>query len=336
MWKTLQRRLSYLSPRISTLVQEKWNRRFNQENPCSTMFGVGCFGSVDSFPIFIRRPKDNDLQAACYSGKYKRHCLKVQVVVDFHGCPIFVSGPHLGAKSDIALWRNFGPAMGSGDFVLGDKGYQGDESIHSPYKKPKGRKLSQAKKDYNRVLSWFRVTVEHCFAQMKKFSILQSRVRFHLQSPDSIDFLTHTVNLISSLITLQAWRTPLRSYYAIPNNFRTPLGDLVDFYEYKSSHPMLPNRPSSSLVLGDPKNDIVLGQDGKSSGRGPEPSSDGIHTGHLASNFSKGEKVLVWWWGLWWHAVVQYVSTRNNTVCVRWGWDHSVSSGYPAKLVSKI
>jgi hypothetical protein len=159
------------------LINDQWDQRHQGDNPCGSLFGVGCFGYVDTFPIKVQRPKDKDLRRATYSGKYKYHCFKVQTAVDHGGRPVYISGPHIGVRADVTLWKSHGPVMGDGDFVLGDKAYVGCSDVIAPYKKSGSRELSQEKKDVNTVLSWFRVTIEHTFADIKKFNILGATFR---------------------------------------------------------------------------------------------------------------------------------------------------------------
>jgi hypothetical protein len=101
--------------------------------------------------LAVRRPKHKDWQTALYNGKYKAHVLKFQVVCDFQGRPLFLSGPHAGVRSDIRLWRQYGPAPTNGENVLGDKAYVSKDvsSVLAPYKKKDGQDLSLPEHDFN-------------------------------------------------------------------------------------------------------------------------------------------------------------------------------------------
>ncbi len=65
--------------------------------------------------------------------------------------------------------------------VIADKGYQGIAKIHqlsqTPIKKPKGKKLTQEQKKYNRELNRLRITIEHVNRRLKIFNILDYRYR---------------------------------------------------------------------------------------------------------------------------------------------------------------
>ncbi|MEG4500522.1 transposase family protein [Microcoleus sp. F10-C6] len=61
---------------------------------------------VDSYEQPIPRPKSNEKQKTCYSGKQKRHTLKNQVVVMPSGSEIVdVVVGKTGATADITIWR---------------------------------------------------------------------------------------------------------------------------------------------------------------------------------------------------------------------------------------
>lgn len=100
-----------------------------------------------------------------YNGKYGTHVLKAQVsgicyvvahslaqiVCDFTGLPLFFSGPHIGVRSDLRLWQQYGPVLSAGEIVLADKAYVSKDltNILAPYKRKKGRRLTQAQRDFN-------------------------------------------------------------------------------------------------------------------------------------------------------------------------------------------
>src|SRR5947208_2073357 len=80
--------------------------------------------------------------------------------------------------------------------------------------------------------------------------------------------------------------------------------------------------------------DLVI-TNSKASGLGPEPDDRIIDTGMRSTDFAVGEKVMVWWWGKWWDATIQYIAKTKNTVSVRWNFDNKVTANYKAKLVKK-
>lgn len=83
-----------------------------------------------------------------------------------------------------------------------------------------------------------------------------------------------------------------------------------------------------------------------------EPSDDHIDTGFRLTDFEKGKidvvtacslsvdcvgnRVLAFWWGLWWRAKVHAVSRRNETLTVRFDWSGNTHAGYKPRCVHKL
>jgi len=64
---------------------------------------------------------------------------------------------------------------------LADSGYQGLLELHAkartPFKKPKGGKLSEEQKQFNKQLARERVVIEHIIRHLKIFRILSGKYR---------------------------------------------------------------------------------------------------------------------------------------------------------------
>ena len=86
-----------------------------------------------------------------------------------------------GSVHDIELFRQSRVRLNRFILVVGDKGYQGICEIHeysiTPYKKPKGGKLTSEQKAFNSSLSKFRVFIEHINRRIKRFKMFQCRYR---------------------------------------------------------------------------------------------------------------------------------------------------------------
>ena len=97
-------------------------------------------------------------------------CLKVQGVCDHRGNIIWYSGPHLGVTSDIKLFRDDCPPLDPHEKLLGDKAYIGEEDyLIAPFKKKRGAdRLDGRRYHFNMVHAWYRATIEHCFAFVKR------------------------------------------------------------------------------------------------------------------------------------------------------------------------
>jgi hypothetical protein len=86
-----------------------------------------------------------------------------------------------GSEHDFSIFkRTFGWAD-TDVCMLGDSGFQGIYDIHKnswiPHKKPKGGKLTKSQKSDNKILSSYRICVEHAIRYTKRFKILSSRYR---------------------------------------------------------------------------------------------------------------------------------------------------------------
>ena len=99
----------------------------------------------------------------------------MQAVCDHRGNIIWYSGPHIGVTSDVKLFDGYTPPLDDGEKLLADKAYVGrpDELI-VPFKKQRGHaELSERRAAFNVVHAWYRATIEHCFAFVKR-SVLET------------------------------------------------------------------------------------------------------------------------------------------------------------------
>ena len=118
-----------------------WHARLGQHNRLpdvpSELFGGQVTGHLDTFPIYLCRPQNSLWQRFTYNGKYGANVLKVQMVVDNTGTPMWLSGPHLGSWADIRLARQHMPDVEQCERLLADKAYCASDMHHLsvPYKK---------------------------------------------------------------------------------------------------------------------------------------------------------------------------------------------------------
>lgn len=148
---------------------------------------------VDATERPIQRPKNNTMQRTYYSGKKKRHTVKNQLVVHPQNTRILtvsftVEGKRHDKKlleTDPTLLRAPPNAHG-----LGDLGYQKATAINplirliTPFKKPKGKELTESQKETNKALFSMRVRVEHVISYLKHFNILSHRFRNTIDKAD--------------------------------------------------------------------------------------------------------------------------------------------------------
>ena len=99
-----------------------------------------------------------------YSGKKKRHTLKVQIVADASTRDVLCISVGKGSQHDFKLFQeskvHFSPQIQA----IADKGYQGIKKLHAnsvtPIKAKRGEELSALEKIYNSVVSKCRICYE--------------------------------------------------------------------------------------------------------------------------------------------------------------------------------
>lgn len=208
--RLIKRRVLFLAAVINE-VDQTWNRRFEEPNALPHVFDRTVTGCLDSFPIHVNRPVTSNWQKLMYNGKYKGHVMKVQAICDHHGSIVWYSGPHIGSIHDIKLWNLYGPRLSLGEKLLADKGYISSRNpeLIVPYKNPSN--LTDDEKSFNRVLQWYRTTIEHSFAYIKRFTILSGCYRgkitvrdCHIQA--ALKIIVHSNNMHTT-------KFPLRTHY---------------------------------------------------------------------------------------------------------------------------
>jgi hypothetical protein len=127
--------------------------RFDQ--PRSTGYLCNVLMVVDATECPIERPKEKEEQEFFYSGKKKKHTIKYEVafILSFPQCflpqstvqvavrvsdglIVWISDPAPGKAHDLTIYRHYGlkTLLEPGERVLGDKGYQGDQTVITPYR----------------------------------------------------------------------------------------------------------------------------------------------------------------------------------------------------------
>ena len=101
------------------------------------------------------------------------------MVCNLQGVPVFYSGPHLGVMSDLNIFKQNRPPVAEGRVLLADKAYQNSEGL--PVVTPIKENMKAAKdKDRNAIdalIQWYRSTIEHLFAYLKRYLILGGTFR---------------------------------------------------------------------------------------------------------------------------------------------------------------
>jgi DDE superfamily endonuclease len=143
--------MRHLAQSMGHIIQDTWNERgAGVPKDISQVFGKNLVGIVDSFPVYVRRPRSNKLNGLLYSGKYKSCVVKFNLVVNFCGVPLLIDGPHIGSRHDARLWKeHIMNRLSEIDKVLGDRGYQGCPKVESQVKRAAGKELDDLDVDYN-------------------------------------------------------------------------------------------------------------------------------------------------------------------------------------------
>jgi hypothetical protein len=156
---------------------------------------------VDAAEQPVYRSQDNEKRKRYYSGKKKAFTLKTEFVTDGQHHIRAISEAVPGAMHDKKLSDGVKTVerLPDGCEVDADKGYQGlDKQVTSviarnaetgeeqrvprvqvktPFKKPKGKELTDEQEEFNRQLSAIRVRVEHCIGWVKNWAIIATRFR---------------------------------------------------------------------------------------------------------------------------------------------------------------
>jgi hypothetical protein len=131
---------------------------------------------VDGVERPIQRPKDKKKQNKLYSGKKKRHMKKSVIVVNDQKQILILTETKSGRRHDkrladkVSLFEHVPESVA----LWTDTGFQGVLKQHTntliPKKATKSKPLTALEKEENRVISSFRVVVEHAIAGLKRFN----------------------------------------------------------------------------------------------------------------------------------------------------------------------
>ena len=116
-----------------------------------------------------------------YSGKKKRNTVKTQIMITHDGKIKSVSKSMPGNIHDKKLYDNTGAYTTIKVKRKGDLGYIGT-SCQTPIKKKKNKQLTKDQKSFNKQFNKTRIGVEHVFAHLKKFNILNHKFRNPISS----------------------------------------------------------------------------------------------------------------------------------------------------------
>ena len=150
--------------------------------------------STDATEQPFHRSKNNEEQKKYYSGKKKRHTIKVQLSVSKTGRFLDLSKSYGGSVHDKKIIDGESTISKFPKHTCHrfDLGYQGVRTMNAhsylvlPIKKPKGKELSSFAKELNRANSSRRIVAEHSISRMKKFRICGNVYRGPIESHNQI------------------------------------------------------------------------------------------------------------------------------------------------------
>lgn len=135
---------------------------------------------IDATEQAIQKPKDKKKRKDNYSGKKKCHSLKTQATTSTGGLFLHLSRACPGKVADINLLRASGVLHDLPvDIDVGiDKGYDGiaqeqpTRTFHQPAKARRNKPLDFIQRCLNKIISTFRIPIEHAFAHLQRFKLL--------------------------------------------------------------------------------------------------------------------------------------------------------------------
>lgn len=136
---------------------------------------------VDVTECSIQRSKIYEVQREYYSGKKKKHTIKIQIIISEETNKIVGVAFEKGSIHDFKLFKETTKQFDEKTPFVADGGYLGIENIFKnsiiPKKKSKNKPLTQENKDLNKLISNIRILIEHVNCQVKIFRILAERYR---------------------------------------------------------------------------------------------------------------------------------------------------------------
>jgi hypothetical protein len=154
---------------------------------------------LDATEQEIPRPKNKRKRKTHYSGKKKRHAVKVQLTVNPNGLIVHKTMHVRGSMHDYALYKRSHPHLRDNIRIGLDLGYLGIKldfphlNCVLPFKRKnpgrgkrgvKAEELSAAQKAFNKALAKERVVSEHTNSRVKKFHIWADEFRNRLKHYD--------------------------------------------------------------------------------------------------------------------------------------------------------
>lgn len=140
---------------------------------------------VDAVERLKQRPKKKKAQQKAYSGKKKAHTRKSVIISDKKRRILVVTKQKSGRRHDKRLsdkddiFKQIPKEVN----VMVDTAFVGEDkvhpNIHMPKKKSRGRALTADEKETNKIISSYRVIVEHAIGGIKRYRCMSEKLRNH-------------------------------------------------------------------------------------------------------------------------------------------------------------
>jgi hypothetical protein len=161
----------------------------------------------------FQRPQGWDEQKPFYSGKKKRHTVKNQIICTPEGRIGGVSDTVPGSTHDLTMTRQDGTLerLGAGESAMADKAYTGGQkdrpgALVLPTRATRGHPLTEDQKAANKVISGYRVVIEHVMAQLNRFQILKQVFR------SAFERHTRVIRVVAAFVDRRIAVVPLKTY----------------------------------------------------------------------------------------------------------------------------
>jgi hypothetical protein len=162
----------------------------------------------------FRRPQGWEEQKPFYSGKKKRHTVKDQVICTPEGRIGGISDTVPGSTHDLTMARQDGTLdrLGQGESAMADKAYTGGQKdrpgtpLVLPPRATRGHPLTEEQEAANKVISGYRVVIDHVMAQLNRFQVLKQIFRSAFQRH------TRAIRVVAALVDRRIATVPLKTY----------------------------------------------------------------------------------------------------------------------------
>jgi hypothetical protein len=157
---------------------------------------------VDCTEQQIPRPQNRLRRRLYYSGKKKKHTVKILYTTNQNGLLIYkTKHKQRGRRHDYKIYKTNHPDLPKDVLSMYDLGFLGvekdfpEQKSSLPIKKEKDHELTADEKEYNKNHSRKRIVIEHAICRIKKYKIINGVFRNRLRKCDRIsDIVSGSVN----------------------------------------------------------------------------------------------------------------------------------------------